>query len=115
MALFVDRRSIGIPKPIPDNSKPHSPQGLLRLGAGLNSDGTPNLFFTGRIDEIRVSKTARYNKTGFTPAKRFEPDADTIALFHCDKLTGELLQDVTGNGHHGKIVGAKRVRVDLGN
>src|SRR2546426_422563 len=67
--------------------------------------------FTGRIDEVRISKVARYDKD-FTPAKRFEPDADTLALYHFDEGAGDVLNDSSGNKHHGKIVGAKWVNAD---
>lgn len=64
--------------------------------------------FEGVIEEVRVSKTVRYTKD-FTPQKRFAPDGDTLALYHCDVGTSDVLTDSTGNGHHGKIVGAKWV------
>jgi hypothetical protein len=67
--------------------------------------------FNGVIDEVRISKVARYDKD-FTPAKRFEPDADTLALYHFDEGQGDVLKDSSGHGHHGKIVGAKWVRAD---
>jgi serine/threonine protein kinase len=67
--------------------------------------------FVGTLEEIRISKVARYN-TDFTPAKRFEPDVDTLALYHCDEGQGDVLNDSSGNGHHGKIVGAKWVKAD---
>jgi hypothetical protein len=35
-----------------------------------------------------------------------------LALYHCDEGKGETLRDSSGQGHHGKIVGAKWVRVD---
>src|ERR1019366_7642082 len=63
------------------------------------------------MDEVRFSKVARYDKD-FTPAKRFEPDADTLALYHFDEGAGDVLKDSSGNGHHGKIVGAKWVNAD---
>src|SRR5437764_6610313 len=60
---------------------------------------------------MRISKVARYDKD-FTPAKRFEPDADTLALYHFDEGSGDVLKDSSGNNHHGKIVGALWVRAD---
>ena len=42
---------------------------------------------------------------------RSEADKDTIALYHFDEGNGEVLKDSSGNNHHGKIVGAKWVRV----
>jgi hypothetical protein len=38
------------------------------------------------IDELRISSVRRYAGP-FTPAKRMEPDADTLALFHFDGST----------------------------
>jgi serine/threonine protein kinase len=67
--------------------------------------------FVGIIDEIRISKVARY-KENFTPITRYEPDADTLALYHFDEGSGDLLKDSSGNNHHGQITGAKWVLAD---
>ena len=65
--------------------------------------------FSGLIDEIRISKIARYT-TDFTPAKpASSPTADTLALYHFDEGAGDVLTDSSGNNHHGKIVNAKWV------
>lgn len=64
-----------------------------------------NGFFQGTIDEVRLSRIARYIKD-FTPAKHFQPDKHTLALYHCDEGRGDTLVDSSGNGHDGKIVGA---------
>ena len=68
-------------------------------------------FFHGVISQIRVSNGARYQQD-FTPVQRFEKDEHTLALYHFDEGTGDVLHDSSGNGHHGTIVGAKWVRVD---
>ena len=65
----------------------------------------------GTIDEFRISTSVRYT-ADFTPADRFEPDADTLALYHFDEGQGDVLIDSSGNGHHGKIIGAQWVRLD---
>ncbi len=67
--------------------------------------------FVGLIDEVRISKVARYDKD-YTPKPRLEADKDTLALYHFDEGTGEVLHDSSGNGHDGKIIGAKWVRAD---
>jgi formylglycine-generating enzyme required for sulfatase activity len=67
--------------------------------------------FAGVIGETRVSKVARYDKN-FTPDKRFESDADTLALYHFDEGQGDVLKDSSGNRHHGKIVGAKWIKAE---
>jgi hypothetical protein len=44
------------------------------------------------IDELRVTSVRRY--TGpFVPAKRMEPDAQTLALFHYDGTTSATVPD----------------------
>jgi Concanavalin A-like lectin/glucanases superfamily len=68
-------------------------------------------YFQGTVDEIRFSKVARYAKN-FTPAKRFEPDKDTMALYHCDEGNGKALTDSSGNNRNGKISGATWVRTE---
>ena len=77
---------------------------LARMGGYGTTEGT----FSGVMGETRISKVARYDKN-FTPAKRFESDVDTLALYHFDEGQGEVLKDSSGNNHHGKIVGAKWV------
>jgi len=67
--------------------------------------------FKGSIDEVRFSNTARYSKD-FTPKDRFESDEHTLALYHFDEGSGDVLKDSSGNGHDGKIVGAKWVKMD---
>ncbi len=58
--------------------------------------------FRGLLDEIRISSTARYRED-FTPATRFNPDAQTLALYHCDEGTGSELRDSSGHNQHGKL------------
>ena len=41
-------------------------------------------------------------------------DEQTIALYHFDEDSGDVAKDASGNGHHGKIVGARRVNVGTG-
>ena len=67
--------------------------------------------FRGLIDELRVSKVARY-KADFTPQARFEPDTDTLGLYHFDDAEGDVLKDSSGSNRHGKIIGAKWVKAD---
>ncbi|MCX7422871.1 MAG: SUMF1/EgtB/PvdO family nonheme iron enzyme [Planctomycetia bacterium] len=79
------------------------------LGTALFNGGL-NYFFRGRLGEVRVSQVARYDQE-FTPAKRFDTDQDTLALYHFDEGSGDVLKDSSGHGHHGQIVGAKWVHV----
>jgi hypothetical protein len=79
----------------------------MRLGADHMGENR----FLGRMNEVRISKVARYD-ADFTPAKRWERDADTLALYHFDEGEGAVLNDSSGNGHHGEITGAKWVKAD---
>ena len=79
------------------------------IGGVYTNSGTKQ--FLGTIDEVRISTSALYN-SDFTPADRFEVDDDTLALYHFDEGEGDVLHDSSGNGHHGKIVGAQWVRLD---
>jgi formylglycine-generating enzyme required for sulfatase activity/serine/threonine protein kinase len=78
---------------------------------GAHPEGDAILYhFRGLISQVRVSKTARYEKN-FTPAKRFVPDKDMLALYLFNEGQGDKLTDSSGNNHHGKIVGAKWVKM----
>ncbi len=91
-AVYIDGKML-------DGKGGPSQLGVFQLGGG----------FIGSLDEIRISKIARYDQD-FTPPARFTPDADTVALYHCDENSGDKLIDSSGNGHHGKIEGAKWTR-----
>ena len=59
--------------------------------------------FAGYIDEVRVSRGARYDitKWDFTPQKKFKTDARTVALWHFDEPKGTReFSDASGNAHH---------------
>lgn len=72
----------------------------------IGTDG--DYHFSGWIDEVRISKSVRYQED-FTPPRRFDKDADTVALYHFEEAAGAVLKDSSGNGHDGSIVGAKWV------
>ncbi|HBN78214.1 MAG TPA: hypothetical protein DD473_20865, partial [Planctomycetaceae bacterium] len=65
--------------------------------------------FGGLIDQVRISSIARYDED-FNPEDMLD-DVDTVALYKFDEGTGDVLKDASGNGHHGKIIGAKWVQV----
>ncbi len=67
--------------------------------------------YAGWIDEVRISDTPRY-EANFDPQPRFEPDKQTLALYHFDEGQGDILKDSSRHRHHGQIIGAKWIRVD---
>jgi len=86
---------------------PHfpSPHDFM-VGADPDGQGFPHQYFKGIIDEVRISKVARYTKN-FSPTKeKFKTDKDTIVLYHFDEGKGKIAKDSSGQGHHGKIQGA---------
>lgn len=100
LRLFVNGRLAGT-KRIDKDNPPNLQKTAIHMGHQ----------FIGLMREVRISKVARYDKD-FTPAIRFEPDQHTIALYHMDEGAGDVLTDSSGNGHHGKIVGARWVKAD---
>jgi formylglycine-generating enzyme required for sulfatase activity/serine/threonine protein kinase len=89
------------------------PVKAILIGAEPQGRDTPTNHFEGTIDEVRISKITRYDKD-FTPPRlgeRFEPDEHTLALYHCDEITGGRLIDSSGNGYHGTVHNCKLVRV----
>src|SRR5690606_19257535 len=73
--------------------------------------GTDWLPLNGIVDEVRVSTVPRYDKP-FTPPARLTADSNTYLLYDLSEGQGDLAHDSSGNGRHGKIVGAKWVRLD---
>ncbi len=69
--------------------------------------------FRGYIDEVRISKVARYNiaKRRFTPRTKFKNDAKTIALWHFDEPRGtRVFSDTSGNAYH--LIGKNGAETD---
>ena len=60
---------------------------------------------TGTMDEVRLSKIARYTDT-FSPACGWTTDANTVALWHLNEGRGTTVTDSSGHGHNGTLHGA---------
>lgn len=94
MAIFIN----GIKKSeVLASGNMKNAQGSLRFGKWWSGDPA---WFWGKMDEVRISNTARYF-SNFTPLTRFEPDSATIGLWHFDEGEGNIILDATGNGHQG--------------
>lgn len=76
--------------------------GVLHIGRNVLAD---EFAWGGLIDEVRISRVARYSQANFVPAVRVESDSDTIALWHFDEGAGTIAGDATG-AHPGTIDGA---------
>jgi hypothetical protein len=77
----------------------------LYIGADPDSVGKPDSFFEGLIDEVRISKVARYAGEKFEPERRFKPDADTVLLLHLDRNVGPWALDASPTGTHADRLG----------
>jgi hypothetical protein len=67
-----------------------TPAPVLRFGG---SGGSP--FFSGQLDEVRISNIVRYT-TNFTPsAVPFGSDANTLGLWHFNEGAGQVAADVS--------------------
>ena len=108
LRLYVDGKLQSNPSKVsdPQNSR-------AKILIGRNPEPGDRVFqpLDGTIDEVRISTVARYTDH-FAPATRFETDDETLGLYHFDEGTGDVLNDSSGNGHHGKIVGATWVKAD---
>jgi hypothetical protein len=65
-------------------------------------------FFTGEVDEVRVSNTVRYINAFTPPTAPFVTDANTAGLWHLDEGTGTTTADASGHGNNGSLSGAAR-------
>ncbi|MEM7232795.1 MAG: LamG-like jellyroll fold domain-containing protein, partial [Planctomycetota bacterium] len=88
--------------PMTPNDKP------LFIGAEPRNDGSPNRYFGGQVDGLRLSRVARYKGNAFDVRARHEPDADTVLLFKLDRNYGPFVLDRSGSNAHGMIMGSAR-------
>lgn len=73
------------------NSDPY-----LVIGAEKHDAGPQYPSFSGWIDEVRLSRVLRYGATFSRPSTPFARDPDTVALYHFDEGTGDLISDTSG-------------------
>jgi len=81
----------------------------LLVGADVTADGEGTSFFPGAVDEVRISRVARYAGARFEPQRRFEPDADTALLLHMDAELGPWVFDGSPAGAHPRRLGGAHV------
>jgi len=72
----------------------------LFIGADPNPNSAPVSFFAGAIDEVRLSKVARYAGPSFVPPRRHEPDTETVLLLHLDSDFGPWTPDASPHKAH---------------
>ena len=97
------------------NGKPYAtgqsfepPKTTYGLHFGVWRPPPTQYWWHGLLDEVRISSKVRYT-TEFTPPLFAAVDKDTLALWHLDEGAGSIAKDASGNGHHGKLLGASWV------
>jgi len=104
--LYVDGRQVAA---TPASGK-RTPNKLpLYIGADTTADGLPGRSFQGSIDEVKLSKGARHTAT-YTPPDRRDVDADTVLLFHIDRMVAGRLPDRSPSHAHAVPMGRVMLR-----
>jgi hypothetical protein len=101
LRLFVDGRLAGKSHKPPLTNFNDLP---FFVGAEPSRLGSARSFFTGAVDEVRLSSVARYADS-FTPAHHHERDAQTLLLLHFDTESRGVFPDDSGREHHGWALG----------
>jgi hypothetical protein len=102
--FFVDGRLTGEAEatgPVTPNTLP------LVIGADVDAQGRAVSFWKGDLDEVRLSRVARYTQE-FEPARRLSRDADTIVLLGFDEPLEADMKAAIGASAIG-LVGRPRV------
>jgi len=74
--------------------QPNDP--FIVIGAEKHDAGPEYPSFSGWVDEVRLSNVLRYN-TDFEPSSEpFSTDSNTMALYHFDEGSGDVINDVSG-------------------
>lgn len=83
----------------------------LIVGGDVNSRAGAYSLLRGALDEVRISRVARYEAgERFEPATRHEPDADTVLLLHMDGDAGPWSFDSSPRYAHPVRVGGAAAR-----
>jgi hypothetical protein len=80
--------------------------GEEEVAQGDGTVGVEETWFHGIIDEVRISNIARYTED-FTPQRRFEPDEHTMALYHFDEGSGDVLTTLRATATTGRSWGRR--------
>ncbi|MEL7500410.1 MAG: LamG-like jellyroll fold domain-containing protein [Planctomycetota bacterium] len=108
--MYVDGKLVGT---VAGNGKRRTNALPLLIGADPDLGGRATRPLPAFIDEVRISKSARY-EDNFEPAKRFAPETDTVLLMHLDRNIGPFALDHSESsakgilGSDSKLVPAQR-------
>jgi len=64
----------------------------LIIGGDVSSNNSANSTLDGDIDEVRLSRSVRYEGPSFQPIRRFVEDDETVLLMHMDAVFGPYVR-----------------------
>ena len=105
--MFVNGKKAGGKKDIADKGLKIT-NSTFKVGR-RERGGETHSIFDGLIDEVRLSKGLRYTKDFTLQNGAFEPDENTMALYHFDEVAGKTIKDFSDNRVHGKLEGKARL------
>jgi hypothetical protein len=97
---------------VPGNGKRKTNALPLFVGADPNGQGAPGSFFAGAIDDVRISRGARYRGDTIALPQRQSRDANTVWLLCCDADFGPWAVDASGHAAHGRRRGTAHCTVE---
>lgn len=80
----------------------------LYLGADPGDDGQQTRSFHGMLDDVRLSRTARYTDT-FEPKQNVTADAETVILYDFDRAYGPWTLDSTKSRIPARLDGSAKL------
>ena len=103
--LFVNGKEVG--RSVASGSRLTNALPLV-VGGDVAADGTMTSPFEGRLEEVRLSKVARYSQD-FSPSERHSSDPETMLLLPCDVAVGSFLPDRSGQKAHAAVTGTVKL------
>jgi hypothetical protein len=109
VSIFLDGLQVD-QKPVNESRVPS--QADLLIGRDTSLPSEERGYFAGRLDSIRISSTARYQRQTFRPSRRFLPDRDTKLLLNMDDIRVLWLYDESNNTAHPEVVGEATIQAE---
>jgi len=75
----------------------------------IGGNPSRNSYFWGDIDEVRISNICRYTENFIVPQQPFNPDNNTVGLWHMDETSSKIIYDASNNNNNGTINNPSRV------
>jgi hypothetical protein len=105
VAVFVDGREVAATTASGTRTTNALP---LVIGGDVDGRGRGRELFRGRIDDVRISRGARYTAP-FAPARDAPADADTLLLLSMEGTLGPWVEDASARAAHAELRGGARV------